>query len=191
VAPGPGPIPAEIGVGAASSFHATPGAFTTPSGNGSEQSYSTNSWNVGDYYQFHVSTLGESGLTFSWDQTRSSSGPGFGNTANPNFKLQYSTDGLSFTDHTTYLVPVITWSSSTPDATMTTSFSQDLSAVTALDNQATVFFRLTAILPDQATSTTGTSRVDNIFVSSIPEPASLALAAAGLAVVGITRRRRS
>ena len=187
--PGIGPLAPEVGAGVATAFHASPGAFTTPSGNGSAQSYSSNSWTVGDYYQFQVSTLGESGIEFAWDQTRSSSGPGFGDTGNPNFKLQYGTDGVNYTDHVNYLVPVITWSSSTPDATLTTSFSADLSAVTALDNQGSVYFRLTSILPDQATSTTGTSRVDNISVTSIPEPASLVLGAAGLVAMGFKRRR--
>ena len=149
------------------------------------ESYSTNNWTVGDYFQFEVSTLGQAEITFAWDQTRSSSGPGFQDLITPNFKLQYSTDGTSFTDHLDYLVPVATWSSATTD--VSTKYSQDLSAVTAINNQANVYFRLTSILPDQATSTAGTSRVDNVTIVSIPEPACLILLAAGLVIAAARR----
>jgi hypothetical protein len=181
-----GPISPEVGSGAATIFHAAPDAFTNPSGNGSAESYNTNSWTVGDYFQFQVSTTGQSGITFAWDQTRSSSGPGFQDLVNPNFKLQVSTDGSNFTDVTSYLVPVVTWSSGSADNS--TKFSQSISS--AVDNQATVYFRLTSILADQPTSTAGTSRVDNVTVTTIPEPASWAMAAAVLTALASWRQGR-
>ena len=179
-----GPISPEVGSGSATIFHATPDAFTNPSGNGSAESYSTNSWTVGDYFQFQVSTTGQSGITFAWDQTRSSSGPGFQDVVNPNFKLQVSTDGTNFSDVTNYLVPVVTWSSGSTDNS--TKYSQSISS--SVNNQATAYFRLTSILPDQATSATGTSRVDNVSVTSIPEPASWSLAAIVLTAFAMRRR---
>ena len=182
-----GPHAPEGGAGLATGVHSTGvTTHTSPSGNGSAASWNSNNWTVGDYYQFQVSTLGQIGITFAWDQTRSSSGPGFGNVTSDNFRLQYSTDGMNFVNHDDYLVPVVTWSNS---ATNPTQFSQDLSAITALDNQATVYFRLTSILPRQASSTNGTSRVDNVAVTSIPEPASLMLATAGLVMAAVVCRK--
>ena len=182
-----GPLAPDVGAGSATSVHSTGATtYTNPSGNGSAESWNSNNWTVGDYYQFQVSTLGLSGVTFSWDQTRSSSGPGFDNITDPNFKLQYSADGINFTDHVNYLVPVNTWSGAAADPL--TQYSQDLSAITALDNKAAVYFRLTSTLPRQASSTNGTSRVDNVSIATIPEPASFMLAMAGLAAAIAARR---
>ena len=182
-----GPHAPEVGAGSATGVHSTgTTTHTSPSGNGSATSWNSNNWTVGDYYQFQVSTLGQSGITFAWDQTRSSSGPGFQNVTDPNFKLQYSTDGMNYVNHVNYVVPVVTWSSASTN--LATQFSQDLSAITALDNQPTVYFRLTSILPRQASSTNGTSRVDNVTVTSIPEPASVVLAIACLVMTAGVRR---
>lgn len=183
-----GPHSPEVGAGSATGVHSTGvTTYTSPSGNGSTASWNSNNWTVGDYYQFQVSTLGLSGVMFSWDQTRSSSGPGFQNVTDPNFKLQYSTDGTNFFDHVNYLVPVVTWNNTT--ANPATQFSQDLSAITTLDNQSAVHFRLTSILPRQASSINGTSRVDNVTITAIPEPASLMLVVAGLVMAAAARRQ--
>ena len=170
-------------------MHAVPGSFTAPSGNGSAASYSSSSWQVGDYYQFKTSTIGQTGIVFSWDQTRSSSGPGFQNITDPNYKLQYSTDGTNFTDSLNFVVPVVTWSSGT--ANTPTKFFQDLSSVAALNNQSNVYFRLTATLAAQASSTAGTSRVDNVSIATVPEPATLGLGGIGLiGLIGVSCRRK-
>jgi len=181
----PGPIAPEVGSGVGTSVHAnTTGTHSNPSGNGSAESWNSNTWSIGDYYQFRVSTLGEHGITFSWDQTRSSAGPGQPSPNTPNFRLQYSTDGSNFTDHWDYLVPVVTWDSSV--ANVSTQYSQDLSAITSLDNQASVYFRLTAIQAPQNTG--GQSRVDNVKVTSIPEPTGIVLVVAGLLATVLLRR---
>src|ERR1700690_261962 len=53
---------ADIGSGTASASHATAAsAWSIPAGNGSPHSWSVNNWNVGDYFQFQVNTLGYSG----------------------------------------------------------------------------------------------------------------------------------
>jgi len=176
-----GPFGPEIGSGSALGFHAGATVYTSPSGNGSTHSFSSTVWAVGDYYQFQVSTLGLSGILLSFDQTSSSTGPS-------QFKLSYSTDGSTFTDFTTYNplingAPNTAWSPSTYNSVFT--FNDDLSGVSALNNQATVYFRLV----DNGTvseggnggvvATGGTDRVDNFVVSTVPEPTSLALGLVG------------
>jgi hypothetical protein len=178
-----GPIAPDLGAGAGTAVHATPNSFSNPSGNGSPESWNSDSWAVGDYYQFQVSTLGKHDIVFSWDQTRSSSGPGNASPNSPNFQLQYSTDGSNFTNAVDYLVPVITWNNTTPNAA--SMYSQNLSSISAVDNQANVYFRLTAILPPLNSG--GQSRVDNILVTGIPEPSGLCLATLAI-VFGIIRR---
>jgi len=184
-----GPHSADFGTGTATSVHASATTeYTTPSGNGSEMSWNSNSWAVGDYYQFQVSTLGESEVMFTWDQTRSSAGPrGPSPFTNSNFRLQYSTDGLAFADVIDYLVPAASpnWNSTTVN--LANRYSYDFSSNPALDNQANVYFRLTAILPPQNSG--GQSRVDNIRVTAIPEPASLMLVLLGGALVATGRKR--
>ncbi len=81
-----------------------------------------------------TSTAGFTGISVSWDQTGSATGP-------RDFKLAYSTDGTNFTDFYSYSLPspAVSWSSGS--TSLTTKFSSDLSSVTALDNQANVYFR--------------------------------------------------
>src|SRR6266498_3525941 len=152
----PNTIVPAVGTGNAGGVHANAStAWSTPVGNGSAESFSSNNWAVGDYYQFAVSTSNLTGIQASWDQTRSSTGPS-------TFKLAYSTDGTTFTDFgSPYVISVVTWSSTTP--VTTSSFAFDLSTITAIDNQATVFFRLiNTVVPG---GSTGTNRVDNFKVS--------------------------
>lgn len=183
-----GPVTAaDAGVNAAVSFssglHA--GAATdwsTPAGNGSPNSYSSNTWAIGDYYQFSTSTLGYYSITFGWDQTRSGTGP-------TTFDLAWSTDGTNFTtlvDDYTVLAnadPPGFWSSGTyhPEYTFA-----PVAAPAAVENQATVYFRLiNQVAPGGAG---GTCRVDNIVIEGIvPEPTSLALLALG-AIAALRRR---
>ncbi|MEX2091096.1 MAG: PEP-CTERM sorting domain-containing protein [Pirellulales bacterium] len=179
-----GPLAAEVGTGSASGVHASATTdYSNPVGNGSLESFSSNEWAIGDYYQFLASSTGLSQIGISWDQTRSSTGPA-------SFKVQYSTDGSSFVDLPDYAIPAISWSSGTPDATGTTSFTENLGAISALDNQASIYFRLTATAAPSSTG--GTNRVDNFRISEgeVPEPATLALVGlAGLTLVGVARRR--
>jgi hypothetical protein len=189
-----GPFGAEIGGGAASGFHAGTSTYSSPVGNGSAHSFSSNTWAVGDYYQFSVSTLGLDSILLSWDQTSSGTGP-------RDFKLAYSIDGTTFTDFANYSVlanasPNPVWNSSTASALY--SFSQNLSSVTALNNQATVYFRLvdtSAVSAGGGTvGTAGTDRVDNFSVSTavVPLPAAVWLLGSGLlGLGGLTRRRSS
>jgi hypothetical protein len=170
------------GIGQLTAVHASNNTvWSSPSGNGSSNSLSVNSWTSGDYFQFQFSTLTLSNIAITWAQTRSSTGP-------TNFSLRYSTDGTSFTSFTNYSVAQVTWSNSVIN--ITSVFTSDLSSITALNDQADVYLRLVS---EQTASSSGTGRIDDITITGVPEPSTyalLALGAAGLAVHIVRRRRR-
>jgi len=196
-------VTADFGNGTATGLH---GSFlsdwTTPTGNGSANSYSVNTWGVGDYFQFSLSTVGQSNIFVTFSQASSATGPS-------NFQLQYSTNGgTSFTSAGAYTVSANAgnWSTSSVNFASGDEFTFNLSGVAALNNNANDVFRLVN------TSTTaagggivggpGTSRVDNFFVSSnapdyppgfvaVPEPATWMLMGVGLLVAAQRLRRKS
>jgi len=162
-----GPFSPEVGSGSASGSHAGASTYSSPAGNGSAHSYSANTWAVGDYYQFTVSTLGTQNIVVSYDQTSSNTGPG-------KTYLAFSIDGVNFTVFgviNTVLAngsPNTAWSSG--GAVQTNfNFRYDLSSVTAITNQPVVYFRLvdasTVSANGGTVGTAGTSRVDNFTVS--------------------------
>lgn len=175
-----GPHAAEGGLfgGNASAFHASGSVvYSNPVGNGSQESFSSNNWSIGDYYQFQTSTLGFSNIAVQWDQTRSGTGPG-------TFMLQWSTDGVNFTDALEYDVAQISWSSINYNPAST--FGAIL-LPSDLDNQASIWIRMTNLVDPGGAS--GSNRIDNVIISSIPAPGAIALLGlAGLA--GTSRRRR-
>jgi hypothetical protein len=193
-----GGINADVGNGVASGFHASANTdWTTPAGNGSLNSLSSNEWAIGDYVQFNVSTLGYQSVSISWEQTSSSTGPG-------EFKLSYRVGSGSFVDIQNYTVlpnsappaGLGAWNPTNPFSGY--GFNVNLSAFTDLDNAASVDFRFVVRTNNDATppgtiATGGTSRFDNVTItaSAVPEPTSVGLLAltgfAGLAF----RRRRS
>ncbi|MFO1513109.1 MAG: PEP-CTERM sorting domain-containing protein [Verrucomicrobiota bacterium] len=86
------------------------------------------------------------------------------------------------------------WSSGTPIATTTYSF--DLSSVSALNNAPAIYFRLVDASTTAANGTTvaasGTGRVDNFTVTAtlVPEPGALALVSGfGWLMLFFKRRR--
>lgn len=187
-----GPHAAEAGALAASSFasgfHADSGvAFSNPVGNGSAESFSSDRWAIGDYYQFTTSTTNYTGITIGWDQARSSTGP-------MTFSLFASTDGFATsTLLSTYTVLQSggtgapgTWGSGTYLPAYTFA---PIAAGGAFANQASVTFRMV----NQSTpgGTGGTNRIDNVIVegSFVPAPSSVALM--GLAGLVAGRRRRA
>lgn len=150
----PNAIAPSTGTGNASAFHASNLTdYSTPVGNGSADSFSSNTWAVGDYYQFSLSTTGFQDITLNFDQTRSGTGP-------TGFTINYSTDGTSFTSFNSYTVNEVGWSAGTPQAGSVFSF--DLSSVSALVNASTIFFRLSATAVGAAG---GTSRIDNFTIN--------------------------
>jgi len=201
-----GPLAAESGIGSAFGFHVSTTGYSTPAGNGSTHSFSSNDWTVGDYYQFNVPATSIQNLVLTFAQISSSTGPS-------QFQLQYSVDGTSFSSFSGYTIPFLTFSgtaTTTGGGTITTTgssgfsaansnsnfvFSFDLSAVTALNGNSNAAFRLVdngtqALNGGGAVAAGGTDRVDDFAVSgtAVPEPASLSLIS--LAGVSALRRRR-
>jgi hypothetical protein len=187
-----GPFSPEIGSGSARGFHAGVSTYSSPVGNGSSHSFSSNTWAAGDYYQFLVNASGFANIKLSWDQISSGTGPA-------HFSLSYSTDGMNFTDTiASYTIlanstPNV-WSSATHISA--SSYNFDFSSISAVNNQATVFFRLkdldTVSAAGGVVGTGGTDRVDNVLITAvaIPEPSTCALLA-GLgcaAFIGWKRR---
>ncbi len=187
-----GPFAPEVGSGLALGSHAGASVYSSPSGNGSAHSFSSTLWAVGDYYQFSVATTGFKDIMLGWGQTSSTTGP-------RDFKLAYSVDGGgTFGDFASYIVlanqtvaagGIGAWNTATEITGYNYSF--DLSAVTALDNTASVIFRLIQTTTADATppgtvATGGTDRVDNFTVSGtemavVPE-ASTWIAGLGLSL---------
>lgn len=162
-----GPHSPEVGAGAALGFHADLSTvYSNPTGNGSNESFSANRWGVGDYWQFSLSTAGYDNINVSLDQTSSAGGP-------RDFKISYSTDGTTFTDFQNYSVlenggsPNPAWSSGTVRPAY--AFSFDLTSVSALDDDSSIFFRLidrsTVSASGGVVATTGADRVDNFLVT--------------------------
>jgi hypothetical protein len=136
-------------------------------GNGSAKSFWANTWGVGDYFEFRISTVGISGIQLSFDQTSSNGGP-------RDFKISYSINGgASFSDLKTYAVPenagaAIVWYSAPVNTASSLSF--DLNSFRALNNQSSLILRLVCVsstsMSGGAVTTNGTSRVDNVLVSA-------------------------
>jgi hypothetical protein len=185
----------DIGSGSAVGLHLTngtgPTSFTVPVGNGSGHSLDADHWTPGDFWQFHVSTVGFQHIQLSFDQAASGTGA-------TNFDLQFSTDGLTFTTVLSHYQVFQNstgigggggiWNSTTyfPSYTRTV----DLSSFTGLDNSTDAYFRLVANITGLPT---GTSQIDNFIVSgvAVPEPASPALLGIGAILLFLNRRGRT
>ena len=172
---------ADIGTGTASASHASSATvWSIPAGNGSLNSWSANTWAIADYFQFSLSTASYSDISVSFDMFRSGTGP-------TNWTFQFSTDGSTFSTFSSFSItnaPSINSSTYNPSFT----YSFDLSAIDTLENNSTVAFRLVAASAPSGTS--GTARVDNFSVTTVPEPSTLALAAFGGVAALLAFRRR-
>ena len=169
-----------------SGFHSVAATtWSSPAGNGSTYSLSSNNWTAGDYYQVSLSTTGYADpITLSFDQTRSGTGPAA-------FTVLMSVDGG--TNFTTVLASytvvqaglagsgTTTWNSVTNQAGFTTT----VSGLSAAAGQTSVIFRIQSTV---TTAAAGTNRVDNINVysGSVPTPGAIVL----LGVAGLVGRRR-
>lgn len=172
------------------SVHAsTQTTYTSPQGNGSQYSFSSNNWSPGDYYEISFATTGLVGtFGLSWNQARSSTGP-------DNFKVSISVNSGPFEDLGNYTVLQSggggapgTWSSTTYNSLYTHS----LSLGTAPANASSVFIRFINV-ETSVSPAAGSSRIDDIQVTyaAIPEPASYAaLSALTLFGFGIWFRAR-
>jgi hypothetical protein len=175
-----------------SSSGSTPTSYTAPAGNGSAYAFSSNVWKAGDYYQAKFDTTGYSGISFSFDMTRSSTGPA-------TWIIEMSTNGgASFsTLNASYAViaagatgsGTTSWNTTTSQSAFNSSYN--LSA--AADNASEVIVRIRALVDSVNSSNVyqagGTARIDNIMVNGTLVPAPGAAALVGLAGL-IARRRR-
>jgi len=187
-----GPIAADLGSGLITGHHASSATvWSSPTGNGSSHSLAANNWSVGDYFQFRLDAAGFSAVVLDWDQASSNTGP-------RDFVLQYSTDNSTYTQFDGTLSVLANASIGTRTFWTTGNyqsdyhFSLDLSAVSAIENQSTVYFRLVDNSNSSANgasvSTSGTSRIDN-FTFVVPEPSTLVLVSLGFAALLANRRR--
>jgi pimeloyl-ACP methyl ester carboxylesterase len=154
-----GPIAPEIGSGQLRGWHtsASTAWSTTVAGNGSGRSLNSNRWAVGDYYEFQVPAPGTGRLAIEWHQTRSSTGPA-------QFALQYSTDGSTFQDATTYTITEDVWSAGSPQPKPQSIFLYAFPADDPANDEDNITFRLVALTTPGAT--VGASRIDNVKVTS-------------------------
>jgi hypothetical protein len=177
-----------------SAYHAVSATtYTSPAGNGSQYSFASNNWSPNDYYQIYLPTTGYSGISVSWDQARSGTGPAA-------FKLQMSTNGTSFTDLLSYTVLQSggtgapgTWNTSIYDSSYTNTFSLPGTG----GNQGALYLRFTNA-ETSTSSSGGTNRIDDIIViasgtsggsgGAVPEPTSMAIF--GLGALGFAYRNR-
>ena len=165
----------EFGNGYASGFHSGfgsgNGVYSTPAGNGSTKSLSSNGWTnnpaaaSGDYYQFAVSTVGYTNINMSFDAVGSATGP-------RDFVVKYSTDGVTYTQfgsaYTVLSSP--SWSSGAPVTGET--YTYDFSPITSLANASVVYIRLVVNSTNNIGGGSGggiggggTSRIDNVIVA--------------------------
>jgi hypothetical protein len=155
------------GSGTASGVHTNPTTWSNPAGNGSPDSFSSTQWSLGNYYQFQTSSDGFEDLSISFDHVSSATGP-------EDFQLSYSIDGMAFTNFgDAYEVRennIPAWAAGTPTGIDTFAF--DLSSVMALDDKATIYFRLATASTEAAgggaVTGGGTSRVDNVTIMGVP-----------------------
>ena len=187
-----GPFSPEVGLGSASGHHAGAAAYSSPVGDDSAHSYSANTWAVGDYWQFQVSTTGDYTEQLTWEQTSSNTGPG-------NFTVQYSTDGVNFTvvgsayTVLTNAAPNGPWS--TTGVPVPTAFDFNVNLPSGADYQANLYIRLvdnsTTSANGGTVASAGTDRVDDFTVSAVPEPSTLSLMGLGILSVMVLARRTS
>jgi hypothetical protein len=143
-------------------------------------SVSRNGWDTGagetNYFQITLNATGWQNIIVSYALARSNTGPRTN-------EFWYSTDGGStFTLFATYANVL---SNNTYMV-----FTNNLTGVTALNNNPNVVFRI--IGKNVATGTTGTMRIDNFTIDAtlIPEPSTLTLVGLGVLGALVLRRRR-
>ncbi|MEO5775254.1 MAG: YDG domain-containing protein, partial [Flavobacterium sp.] len=153
---------------------ATP--WTTPSGNATAKSITASNWAIGDYWQFKVNSSNYHSLGLTFDTTGSNTGPNA-------FKVQYSTNGTSFTDLPSggYSITNDSWSATgSPKAVSVRTF--DLSALTTLANKSAIYIRLVGNSTTAISGTFGsggTNRVDGFTVTGTPCDGAAATVTAG------------
>jgi hypothetical protein len=188
-----GPISPEIGSGTLTTSHQIPdGNYSSPVGNGSAHGYASDSWQANDAILFDASTSGFNDVHISWDQTCSSSlGPHKfsvlykiigGDPANDFFKLA-----------TTYSAPsdsaggATHWNSSSQQSGYT--FGIDSSLFPLLNNAPLLVIKIQYQADFPQSGTSNYAVFDNVQFTSGPVPEPSSVAALGLGVLMLVRRR--
>jgi len=185
----------QIGAGAASLVGGTTSTFATGSPN--DLGSPNRAWNTTGYpaqgtnsgtagVEYKVSTLGYQNIKIKWDQRNS-------NTASRFLRMDYTTDGSTWNQGDTFEL--------TAGGTFWQVFNKDMSGNSAVNNNSNFSIRLLAVFEPgtgqyRATQdgssygTSGTIRYDLVTFEGdvVPEPASIA--ALGLGLAAIARKRR-
>lgn len=189
-----------LGGGTAATLGGVTAGFATGTGSSDPAGSSDDSgWNTATYatqgtgdktrgVQFNVSTVGLKDIVLTYDLRHS-------NTSSRYELVQYSLDGISFTD-------IATFDGDAGD-TWFNNRSVDLSGIAGVNDNASFAFRVVAAFAPGTGAyaasnagfnyaTNGTWRFDMVTVSAapVPEPETYALMLAGLGVVGLAIRRR-
>lgn len=197
-----GTLAPAFGTGTASTIGGTTATFASgnASGGSSDPDTTTNDsgWNLSTFAAqgtgnasrgalFQVSTVGWQGISISYDLRHS-------NTSAANELLQYTLDGVNFTDLASF--------SATAGDTWYNGRTASLTSVTGANNNPLFGFRVVASFgpggqyvassPTGTYGTTGTWRFDMVTVSAapVPEPTTYALMLAGVLAIGFMVRSR-
>ena len=201
---------ASTGTGSISLVGGTTATFASGDANGGSTDPITGTptndsgWNISTFaaatagnktrgIQIQVSTLGLKDIALSWDQRHS-------NTSARHVQVQYSTDGSSFTDFGAAFV-------GTAGDTWFNNRSVDFSTVSALNNVASVYFRIVAAFAPGGSSyvasangstygSAGTWRFDMVTVSGtaippvtvVPLPSAILAGAALMGMLPVASR---
>jgi hypothetical protein len=171
---GPGMF-ASAGEGSGTGFHSNANTdWTAPIGNGSAHSFSANTWQQGDHFQFWTLTTGFRDMALAWDQMRNDGGPS-------NFVIDFSTDGIQYVEipSSAYTVSI----NSAPPGLWNTDnllseyhYEMDLSSFLPINDQVSIYLRMRTTA--DAALSTGVSAIDNVRLSGvrIPEPRGILIA---------------